>query len=102
MNAYQAAASEAAARIRREFAEDVADLLDLGCTPHDIIRRYDLSAATIEQRLRRADRLDLARRFATIRDRERRHPCVDCGQPGIANTAERCRPCGARQRNRAA
>lgn len=91
----QSAAISKANVERREFAEEVEDLLGHGMTPSEIVNSLGIKAATVHQRLRRAERLDLAKTFAPLVRRDRMHPCPGCGR-SIDFSSKRCLMCATR------
>ena len=77
------------------LAEDVEFLLDTGESAQSIANRVGRSAGGIARALYRARRSDLAAPFEKLSTQARRHPCHDCGTPGVYPGAKRCGRCAA-------
>lgn len=81
-----------------DLAEDVAFLIDAGAGADEIARRLGKSGEALWRSMQRIGRHDLAAHFSYERDRNRRHPCVDCGDE-VSAYAQRCVRCAnARKR----
>ena len=84
---------QAAVQARRDnLLEDVEFMHDNGASPHEIAARLGKTPETISRAMYRAGRPDLATVFAAPRRRDRKHPCIDCGEP-VSRKAKRCVKC---------
>lgn len=85
---------------RQTVLEEVEFMLEASESPHTIADMLGIKAGSVARALLRAGRPDLSNRFETARRSQESHPCADCGARVSWRTAERCRPCGNRHRER--
>ena len=81
--------------LRDALAEDVEWMLHNGEGISQILTRLGRTPTAIARALYRAGRGDLATPFNRLVLQAKRHPCHDCGRPGVNRNADRCARCAA-------
>ena len=80
--------------------EEAVFLLGFGLSPHEIATRLGTTVTALARAAQRHGAADVVRPFSTAENHNRRHPCQDCGAPGVWSGNTRCRPCENRNRTR--